>query len=439
MNFKSHSLAGFNWLILVLLLASSQGFAEENSFKAMANQAFAEKNYRKALEYYQKVEISSQNDRVLAYNIGVSHYRLGQYIQAEAHFQKAIKKNPNNTLAFLNLGLAQVKLNKIDNAKHSFEKVLQLGASDKIIELAETMLQRIQNEKRKTTQSEDKWPFILSMNLGYQDQAESITDEATEDQTDAYLQLMGIYYQQLNNDYKNGFGFSATAFGLFYDKQKEYNLTMLALSLDKSKTFNSWLTKLGVEANELNLDKSAFQLNTYLYGSLRYPWKRNLLWKLKLRGGYVYALDKEYDYLKGRQHNVYSSLRYRKEKQSFTTFLEYEYNDRKDIDESGFISSQSPERYRLKLDYRIRYWLPWEVRFLAEYRRSVYPGEYQSQPDIETKKRKEDKHRIVVGVNRQLGENLTLLMEFEYVDNYSTIKTYSYYRKQFALGLEYIN
>lgn len=86
-----------------------------------ANSEYEKDHYEKAIELYEKAAKQQGTSSELYYNIGNSHYRLGNLGEAILNYERALKLDPNNDDVRTNLDFVNEKANvKIDNGGSYF-------------------------------------------------------------------------------------------------------------------------------------------------------------------------------------------------------------------------------------------------------------------------------------------------------------------------------
>lgn len=101
-----------NYIFVCLLLVGiSLKTNASNSIFENANKAYQEEDYFTALNLYTKLvdSLGFQSEN-LFFNLGNTHYKLGNVGQSVLYFEKALKLNPNNKNTHQNLSLAQSKM-----------------------------------------------------------------------------------------------------------------------------------------------------------------------------------------------------------------------------------------------------------------------------------------------------------------------------------------
>ena len=142
------------WLLLLCLGTAN---AELQPASTMAEQLFAQGqrayqqgNLELAVDLYQRAEATGYDDPVLAYNLGVVHYQLRAYEEAEAAFLTAAGTPKLAPLAFYNLGLTARKTDANREAYVWFDQARRHAhASAKLQRLANRAMATVEPPRRE--------------------------------------------------------------------------------------------------------------------------------------------------------------------------------------------------------------------------------------------------------------------------------------------------
>ena len=423
------------FVFIVLLFYSCASFAGDDEKKGHAKYKAGE--YAEALKYYHLAEkniLENENsiDYKLAYNLGITLYRLGQYQKSEQYLNQSIKLNPQYGSAYLNLALAQIKLNKLSEARFSLEFLVNNSQSTFLMNAANKLLSRLDEENSVNI------PFIFFAWLGAEDQGDSIAGEPVSHESNSFFEFMILYTKQINDDYKNGYGLTANMFSILYEHDREYNLYLFSLGVDKRFTHNRFLFKSGFDLAQSYFGSTAYQRTLGINLNAQYKVNKQLKLKTRLFAGKIHSLAKKYDYLNGYQVKARSSIVYKMDYfQELIPRIEFEYNDNEDIKTDTLTSSQSPGKIKLDMAYKIKHGLPWIYKAKMGFRYSRYPGKYISS--IYNERRVEKQISIKLGLEKTLSKKLSMLLDYSYSNNQSTIDVFSYEKNKLTLGIAYTN
>lgn len=77
---------------------------------SQANRLYAQKDYKKALSMYQKIEKKHSISSTLYYNIGNTYFRLSDYASAILYYERGLRIAPNDANLNTNLKVAKARL-----------------------------------------------------------------------------------------------------------------------------------------------------------------------------------------------------------------------------------------------------------------------------------------------------------------------------------------
>ncbi len=117
--------------------------------------AYAAKDYARALQGFLQLQLTQPQDPRLLMNLGATHYRLGQFDQAEAAFkQAAAVSDPNGReRALYDLGNVAYRQGKMDEAQRHYQAALTLDPNDVD---ARANLAYVRQEKQQRQQQSDR-------------------------------------------------------------------------------------------------------------------------------------------------------------------------------------------------------------------------------------------------------------------------------------------
>jgi tetratricopeptide (TPR) repeat protein len=128
------------------LLAPSLAAADTVTVQAAfdrANAAFRSGDYEAALADYNEALAGGKDNARLFYNMGLAHYRLGQYSQAQWAFMEAQKDDRMAALAQYQLGVLANREGDKDSAERWFKRSLNNADSPKLRLLSVRALEKI--------------------------------------------------------------------------------------------------------------------------------------------------------------------------------------------------------------------------------------------------------------------------------------------------------
>ena len=103
-----------------------------DQFKQEGNQAFAAKDYAKAIELFSKaIEVSETPNHVLYSNRSACYASSKDFAKALEDAKECVKINPSWAKGYNRLGAAHYGLGDLDEAEQSYKKALELDSSNK--------------------------------------------------------------------------------------------------------------------------------------------------------------------------------------------------------------------------------------------------------------------------------------------------------------------
>jgi tetratricopeptide (TPR) repeat protein len=139
------------WLISFACVASAQDQGEAE-FRS-ANEQFRSGNFVGAREAYESAIAAGFDSALLRYNLGIAHYRLGDYTRAELALQQAAEDPRLAPMAIYNIGLANLADDRMAAAESRFQQVIRISPDPDLSELAARALASARANQRSETRS----------------------------------------------------------------------------------------------------------------------------------------------------------------------------------------------------------------------------------------------------------------------------------------------
>jgi len=106
-----------------------------------ANEFFANRQYDRAAEYYDRLLEFSPNDAEIHNNLGITLHYLGRSSEAIERLNMGITIDPDHQRSWLTLGFVNSQLGNTEQARIALTKATQVGSDDSIRQSASKMLQ----------------------------------------------------------------------------------------------------------------------------------------------------------------------------------------------------------------------------------------------------------------------------------------------------------
>jgi tetratricopeptide (TPR) repeat protein len=329
-------------LVASLLLHSPVVFASEES-EASAKKgvdAYQAGKYEKALEYFADAIRLGSTEPSLYYDIGVAHYRLKQYAEADEAFKKVAESPEWESLAFYNRALIAYRTNQPELAEQLITISIRLSQSPGLTALNFRLRDRLENNGLVKS----AWSELVYFGLGYNDNVVLSEAGATaiSGKSDTFLDFIGKVKRTFSTKNSKTLNFIVQASARDYTILNEYDQIGLRTGFEKELSRPNSSVGLYVENDALG------GKNFELIGSLEYT--RALTGSKQNSPEFSYSFsnysmqDSNYAYLGGIRHRIQLAKTKKLEKGSLKTYLQTEYNDREDQVLSGDFYSYSPLR-----------------------------------------------------------------------------------------------
>jgi tetratricopeptide (TPR) repeat protein len=122
--------------------------SDGESLLRAGNEAFRSGAFADARDAYREALGKGFDSPLLQYNLGVAHYRLRQYAEAELALEKASAHPELEPLATYNLGLTSLAAGWFDSAESRFRRVIEISTNSGLTELATRALAEAQAQER---------------------------------------------------------------------------------------------------------------------------------------------------------------------------------------------------------------------------------------------------------------------------------------------------
>jgi len=330
-------------LVVALLVHSPVAFASDES-KASEQKgvkAYEAGEYEKALEYFADAIRLGSTTPSLYYDIGVTHYKLKQYAEADQAFKKVAESPKWESLALYNQALIAYRTNQPELAEQLITASVRLSQSPGLTALNFSLRDRLENH----VLAKSPWSELVYFGLGYNDNVVLSEAGATaiSGKSDTFLDFIGKVKRTFSLKDSKKLDFVVQASVRDYTQLNEYDQIGLRTGFEKELGRPNSSVGLYLENDALG------GKNFELISSLEY--KRALTSSNKNSPEFSYSFsnftmqDSNYAYLGGIQHRIQLVRTKKLDKGSLKTYLRTDYNDREDQVLSGDYYSYSPLRF----------------------------------------------------------------------------------------------
>lgn len=108
-----------------------------------ANEFFANREYDRAADYYERLLEFSPNDAEIHNNLGITLHYLGRSTEAIERLNKGIAADPDHQRSWLTLGFVNSQLGNTEQARTALTNATQVGTDDSIRQSAIKMLEAL--------------------------------------------------------------------------------------------------------------------------------------------------------------------------------------------------------------------------------------------------------------------------------------------------------
>lgn len=412
-------------VILVFVTAPSFSFAanDKDDFE-LGKEAFNNKLYQQALDYFELSKGKGQASIPLTYNLAVTHYKLEQYEQSRIYFNE-IRDNPKMTsLVEYNLGLIELKLKNKKQAIELFRKVHKNTKKTKLRKLSKIQLSKL--DYKKSTKKAKKIKTRASISKGYTDNVTNIANGTASGKADNFSILTASIDGALTNTFKHGLTARVGYFLQDLTQFNQFDFNETALSVKYNFTSGHYKNYISGFVKKSNLDSQPYQTKTGFDTKFR-----NKIDKLNsISYRYRYENIKEdkntYSYLSGSRQQFRVDYHLLSGNSGNRFRYQFESNNRNNT----ATRSYSPQRHSFRYTYSVKFFDSWKSKTDIEYRRSDYSR-------VATQNRNDDRFRLLTALSYKISGKWNIQGRYEFRDNMSTDATYVYKRNLYYLDLSF--
>ncbi|MGL6162149.1 tetratricopeptide repeat protein [Microbulbifer sp.] len=429
-------------LLGAALVAQAQ--AQDNFSRGTA--AFKSGNYQQALALFEGERRSGNSDGKLLYNIGVTHFKLGDYDEAERTFLQLGDDPHWRDLAHFQLALTAEKRGHKDRAVRLYREVAKRSQSAKLRRLADKRLAALAPEESRAVNNKPRssWLGLVSASAGYDDNVFALQEELQQDSStgeDNYSELFAWGQYRLSGTASDGWRLQGFGFSRRYGEYSSLDLNSYSLGLSRDMRWGSWQTELGIAAERTSLDGENLTDKTALVARLK-----RRLGDARVTLAYLparYSGGDLYTHLDGWRHRLEAKWQ-RPLGATVTANALYrlDIEDRADLEGGeGEFYSYSPTRHSLGLELDWQLLDSWELSAGFEYRASEYDGR-NSLTDTDGVQKNEvrqaDRVKTWLGSQLQLSPRLQLAGKISVSDNEENFGLYTHDKTEASLGVRYV-
>lgn len=446
---------------LLVLIPSVAAATEASKYFEIGVKAAQQQQYHVALKAFLQAKSAGLNSPELSYNLGVVHYKLGDFTKAQQNFQRLSSNEKYTAIAYYNLGLAALKLKKRNSAEQWFQKAYAIAEDPNLIALSAKAMDRLKGiVVPAAAPVRRSWKGIVSTNIGYDSNVASIDEAADQTQgaSDLVAELLATTSRMLWGDKYNGFRFSGNVYFLDHSTEHDYDYSKWHAAFAYVARAKGWRFR-----SMLSTDHTRYANMDYLRLDVLELRGRYSFWKdtrFDLRYKYYDVDDigpnSEYEYLQGSKQQWRVRINHKIGPLSWKLSYTYEENDRQDSNIPSTIiekdqanqdvriavqkfRSYSPVRHGIQLKAKMHIFKNTKLVFDTQYRNSDYQYDDTTTKEdgtiIYKKTRVDNRYRITLGIEQKLNDEWELFTDYRFTKNNSNRERSDYKRSQIAVGV----
>ena len=387
---------------------------------AAGTRAFEAQDYRRALVEFQAALELGADGPAVRYNIGVCHYRLGEYALAAAAFTELAERHRGmRDLAEYNLGLALTRQGRAAEARAAFERA-HGGVDDRISALAAAMLERLGRSESAPARS--AWAGLVDLRLG-QDDNVALIDAASlpagQSTESAFSELLLHIGGTLGD--ARAWRLDASAYLVTYPDAAQFDQAVVHLAARYALRAGNWSIAAGPHYSRATLDGDGLEQHAGVSVDARFtvdaaPVTLAVQWA----HDEVDGIEPQFSYVEGKRDQLRFLADVRLASGRLIGEARFERNDRA-------AAGVSADRERYMARYRRSLSDVWTGEIVYEHRTSEYAR--LALP------RKEVRRQIGFDVTRDFPSNWQLIGQYRYAESSSNDPLYAYERHRFAAGI----
>ncbi len=337
-------------LILGFIIAVGPALADDKVSFEKGAQAFAQKNYALAIDYFKQARSQGYNPNTINFNLGVSHFKLKQYPQAETAFRRVLPSPKLKQLVQYNLGLVKLKQQHKSEARRWFtlaqdQQVHSQYFSDKIERLAATM--NGQSGKRSTSIFQIDGGANIA--YGYDSNVTLTTTGSPSTLSDKFTESFAYLYFRM--PYAN---FKLRYYEQNFSTVNQNDYRQLETRLEFPLETGNWIITPGIYYTTSKLNQQDYQSinNAVLEAKYRFADRSSLLFRYNYSD--IKIENALYNYLDGSKQRFRAQLISNTALGKLRLRYEYETNDRLNQPADNLLNTPAVDYSPTRHSFRLR-------------------------------------------------------------------------------------
>lgn len=391
--------------------------------------------YAAALQSFQRAEAAGMQGPNLRFNLGLAYYKLGRDAEARAQFE-ALRSTPDYApMADYHLGLIAARGGDRDGALLLLRRAEAHAATPQLRALARSTIARLSNTSAQASSA-----IYISAGGGYDSNPVLLADDTNAtngEDGDAYAELLGVLSVPLVTGASGNLLGEGSLYAREYQDVSDFSQQAGQLGLRYQRDAGKWQMAVIGQGEASFVGGDSFQ-NAGSVGIewLRFGSRANA--KIQLQSSRIAGGD-GYEYLDGWRHRFAAEYAPRLASGRLRLGYDLEYNDRDDLTDGTEFFSRSPLRNRVSARWSAPISDRWSLELGARYRNSRYadPDRFLDNATLREKRRSEQLGEGMLGLRYRLGQDWSLLTQYQYQHNHSNFDSYSYERQSGLLAIEW--
>ncbi|MGM0767747.1 MAG: tetratricopeptide repeat protein [Pseudomonadota bacterium] len=434
--YLANRLAALFCVLLIASLSLPAAAAGPRTALAAGIEHFRNGELEAAREAFENAKAAGLDSNSLHYNLGVVYYRLGRYEHAADAFS-ALLTTRDRSLAQYNLGLVAIATGDIQAAENWLTSAAE-GSSDEIRSLARARLQKLD-----ARQASPPVPFMAYLSLagGYDDNIASVPESGSTGLEGGFAELLAAGSVDVYEAGTASYRLEGAAYTRQYPSQSAFDSELLQVGA-------SWLKPLGpgrasatVGVSQSWFDAAALE-RTYRLDASYDVDSCPLIdgasrCQAQVSTGIVEGGDgfTAYD---GHWYQARLKARRNLARWRFDGQYRWEFNRRRDLEAGEQFVSVSPQRHLVEVTARYNISRLWQAGLEGGIRYSRYADAHRlfAGTELETARRKDQRREAAVLTEYALTPRWSLVGEWVFTDNKSTLERYEYRRHTAWVGVQ---
>lgn len=472
LSLPTRTLAGVS-LGAALCAAALAAETGEETF-AVGEVALEAGNYDKAVRDFTAALDAGYDDPEVHYKLGVAHFRLREFDQAEQAFERLAQSRRWAPVAYYNLGAVALAREDKAAAEAWYQQAYQNTPNEQLREKTAEQIRALGAEPR-----DKRGAFTAAVYVGYDDNllvsglddelvnVDSADDEFYDFALGGALRLLGSA--------RNGLRLVGNVQHRDYEDVNEFDQGAGVVGLVYDRIIGQWRTETGLQGEVIYLDDDELQRAGVLYvqGTRKLGERPSL--RLRYEGNAIDGNDDAdfldtdgFDFLDGEQHEATAELVFQWDQLALSAGYRFEFNDRDDRERSvafsgaecaadlpvigpvfctevtNTVTEFSSFSARRHIGFVKGVWAPREdLRFTAhtQYQDSRYRDKNTLEingAQVSAERRKEQQVRGGLSGEWRFQKNWMLTGDYTYTDNDSNFEDFRYDRNLVRMGVGFV-